>query len=229
MRGNSGDLKGAQADLATTNKAVTSDMAYRSRLGDGDCDLEYLARGWAYSSIADFSSATADFDYSLGLKATPEPYTLACRGLAKVNTGLNSSVDDLVQEGLADLNDALELARTFADAQVEDVSLGRHTSGWPVVALAADGLSANAFGCFFLRGMAFFAKQDYSLALLDFEQGMRLRPKVVQDTGEFRFALGQLRAETGDKEGAARDFDAAVSLKPEERIVFNETRKAYGI
>ena len=58
---------------------------------------------------------------------------------------------------------------------------------------------------------------------------MRLRPGVVKDTGEFRFALGQLRAETGDKKGAARDFDAAVFLKPEERFVYNETRRTYGI
>lgn len=51
---------------------------------------------------------------------------------------------------------------------------------------------------------------------------------MVKDTGEFRFALGQLRAETGDKKGAARDFDAAVFLKPEERFVYNETRRTYG-
>lgn len=58
---------------------------------------------------------------------------------------------------------------------------------------------------------------------------MRLRPEIVKDTGEFRFALGQLRAETGDKVGAARDFDFATALKPEERFIYNETRRAYGL
>lgn len=53
MRGTAGDLKGAQEDLATTNRAVTGDRAYRSRIGDADCDLEYLSRGWAYSSVSD--------------------------------------------------------------------------------------------------------------------------------------------------------------------------------
>lgn len=51
LRGNAGDLVGAQADLAATNNAVTDETAYRSRLGDADCDLEYLMRGWAYSSV----------------------------------------------------------------------------------------------------------------------------------------------------------------------------------
>lgn len=82
----------------------------------------------------------------------------ACRGLAKVNNGLNSSVPELVQEGLSELNDAIELVRTFADAHIADVGLRKHTSGANVVELAEDGLPAHAFGCFFLRGMAFFAK-----------------------------------------------------------------------
>lgn len=51
LRGNAGDLKGAQADLAATNRAITSDKAYRSRLGDSDADLDYVARGWAYVSV----------------------------------------------------------------------------------------------------------------------------------------------------------------------------------
>lgn len=42
LRGNSGDLEGAREDLAETNLAVRNDLAYRSRLGDGECDLEYL-------------------------------------------------------------------------------------------------------------------------------------------------------------------------------------------
>lgn len=120
-----------------------------------------------------------DFDYSLSLRAAPEPYTLglrrplsaqllrartnsdvipACRGLAKVSSGLHSSTTSLVQTGLADLTDALDLVRTFADAQLDDVATRRHTSGAPVVPLAEDGLSPQAFSCFFLRGMAFFAK-----------------------------------------------------------------------
>lgn len=51
IRGNDGDAAGALADLATTNAAVRAGKAYRSRLGDDDADLEYLARGWAYCSV----------------------------------------------------------------------------------------------------------------------------------------------------------------------------------
>ncbi|KAM0756500.1 hypothetical protein T439DRAFT_31382 [Meredithblackwellia eburnea MCA 4105] len=229
IRGQNGDLKGAQDDIDKTNAAITENKAYRTRLGDGDVDLEYLMRGWAFMSIGDFSSATADFNYSLGLRKSPEPHTLACRGLAKVNNGIGVSISELIQEGLSDMNDAMELVRSFADEQVENVSLSKYTSGAPVVKLAEDGLPTQAFGIFFLRGMAFFGKHDFSLALSDFDHGMRLRPSIVKDTGEFRFALGQMRAETGDKKGAASDFDFAVALQPEQRFVFNATRQAYGI
>lgn len=52
LRANASNLKGAQEDLAATNEAITKELAYRSRLGDSDCDLEYLARGWAYVSVS---------------------------------------------------------------------------------------------------------------------------------------------------------------------------------
>ena len=51
IRGNDGDATNALADLAATNAAVRAGKAYRSRLGDDDTDLEYLARGWAYCSV----------------------------------------------------------------------------------------------------------------------------------------------------------------------------------
>lgn len=51
IRGHDGDDVGAWADLAATNAAVRAGTAYRSRLGDDDSDLEYLARGWAYCSV----------------------------------------------------------------------------------------------------------------------------------------------------------------------------------
>lgn len=96
LRGVAGDVKGAQADLAATNAAVRNGKAYRSRLGDADCDLEYLARGWAYChvrdsplsslvhsadarrrlQVGDFASAVADFGFSASLKDPSEPYTL---------------------------------------------------------------------------------------------------------------------------------------------------------
>lgn len=52
LRGNEGDLVGAQADLMSTNEAIMGEKVYRSRLGDSDCDLEYMARGVAYMSVS---------------------------------------------------------------------------------------------------------------------------------------------------------------------------------
>lgn len=96
-RANNGELKSAQEDLATTNEINAANGAWRSPLGDGGCDLEYLMRGWAYVAVRlsfsagmtcadrtfdgprqllDFSSAARDFSYSLSLRHEPEPYTL---------------------------------------------------------------------------------------------------------------------------------------------------------
>jgi tetratricopeptide (TPR) repeat protein len=52
IRGNAGNLRGAQADLSSTNVAISSQTAYQSRIGQADVDLEYLARGWAYISVS---------------------------------------------------------------------------------------------------------------------------------------------------------------------------------
>lgn len=51
---NQDDLRGAQTDLALTNaiNAPGGPGAWRSSLGDGDCDLEYVARGWAYIAVS---------------------------------------------------------------------------------------------------------------------------------------------------------------------------------
>lgn len=74
LRGNTGDTAAAQADLAATNTAIRSGKVYRSKLGDSDCDLEYLARGWAYSVVRDFAAAAADFGFSANLRNLPDPY-----------------------------------------------------------------------------------------------------------------------------------------------------------
>lgn len=96
MAGNEGDAKSARADLAATNAAVRAGRAFRSRLGDEDSDLEYLARGWAYCSVrpsrrvisasgctrsdedtpqvGDFGSAAADMAFAAGLRNPPDPY-----------------------------------------------------------------------------------------------------------------------------------------------------------
>lgn len=52
IRGNEGNLRGAQADLSMTNVAISNQTAYQSRIGAADVDLEYLARGWAYVSVS---------------------------------------------------------------------------------------------------------------------------------------------------------------------------------
>ena len=51
LRAAEGDLVGAQADLSATNEAILQERAFRSAVGDDDCDLEFVARGWAYANV----------------------------------------------------------------------------------------------------------------------------------------------------------------------------------
>lgn len=51
IKGNHGDLRAAQEDLASTNDAVLDDRMYVPRTGDADGDFDFIARGWAYLSV----------------------------------------------------------------------------------------------------------------------------------------------------------------------------------
>ncbi|GAA5828977.1 hypothetical protein JCM11251_004085 [Rhodosporidiobolus azoricus] len=215
IRSNSGDMNGAQADLAATNAAVRSGKAYRSRLGDADCDLEYLCRGWAYCGVQDFASATADFGFSASLRDPPEPYALACRGLAKIKTeeasGAVSSAT--LEDGLTDLDEAVEQLRKIAVSTGKKADMpALYTSGAPTIKIGEDGLPVAAYSCLLLRGAARQTQGEYELALMDLTTGLRLQPPQVKDVAALRCALAQLKAECGDREGAQRDFDMALAL-----------------
>lgn len=75
------------------------------------------------------------------------------------------------------------------------------------------------------------ARQDFARSLSDFVRGMKHRPKIVKESADFRFALATLRAEGGDFAGATKDFDFAIalSIKPEEKFVYQTTRESYGL
>ena len=61
---------------------------------------------------------------------------------------------------------------------------------------------AIPFDLFLLRGMSYYVQGAHHEALNDFERGISLRPACVKDTGELRYVLACLRAETGDVEQA---------------------------
>ncbi|GAA5911040.1 hypothetical protein JCM8208_003965 [Rhodotorula glutinis] len=228
LHGVAGDAKAAQADLAATNAAVRNGKAYRSRLGDADCDLEYLARGWAYCHVGDFSSAFADFGFSAGLKDPPEPYTLACRALAKIKDEETSGSlsPETLSTCLAELDEAIDLLRKVGlkEDKLDECS-GRRTSGAPVLRMGEDGLPVSAYPLLFLRASARTAQGDLGLALHDFETAFRLRGDGVRDVATVRAALAELRAACGDLDGAQQDFDRALAVcEPGQRFAIVQAR-----
>ncbi|GAA5885014.1 hypothetical protein JCM6882_007192 [Rhodosporidiobolus microsporus] len=233
IRSNSADVISAQADLAATNAAVRSGKAYRSRLGDADCDLEYLTRGWAYCGVHDFASATADFGFSASLRDPPEPYALACRGLAKIKAeeASGSVSAAILEDGLTDLDDAVEQLRKVAVAVGKKADApARYTSGAPTLKVGEDGLPPAAYACLLLRGAARQAQGEYELALMDLTMGFRLRPPQVRDVAALRCASAQLKSECGDKEGARQDFDMALALcEPGQQFAVVSAREECGL
>ncbi|BGP37366.1 hypothetical protein JCM10449v2_001272 [Rhodotorula kratochvilovae] len=233
LRGVAGDLSGAQADLAATNAAVRGGKAYRSRLGDADADLEFLARGWAYCHVSDFSSAVADFTFSASLRDPPEPYTLACRALAKIKAEESSGPisPTTLASCLSELDDAVDMLRKLVvKEEKHGESFGRRTSGAPVLQMGEDGLPVAAYSLLLLRASARTAQGDLGLALHDFETALRLRPACVNDVASVRAALAELRAACGDLDGAQRDFDRALAVcEPGQRFAMVSAREEHGV
>ncbi|KAJ8296458.1 hypothetical protein OF846_000830 [Rhodotorula toruloides] len=235
LRGNTGDTAAAQADLAATNTAIRSGKVYRSKLGDSDCDLEYLARGWAYSVVRDFAAAAADFGFSANLRNLPDPYATACHALAKLKDeearGVLSS-ETIATTGIQ-LDDAIERIRKVALSTAEasgDRSFT--TSGAPVFRVQRDeGLPPAVFPTLLLRASARATQGEFELALHDFETAMRLRPACVRDAPNLRCALAELRVMCGDREGAEREFDLAMAAAAgkEQRADVLAQRRQHGL
>ncbi|GAA5967843.1 hypothetical protein JCM3765_001898 [Sporobolomyces pararoseus] len=229
LRAAAGDVAGAQDDLAETNLAVRNDLAYRSRLGDGECDLEYLTRGWAYSSVHDYDSALNDFNFSLSLRDPPEPYTLACRALASIKLAESEHLETVDGE-LDDLDNSIEIWRSLAsreEAAGEGAS-SQDTSGADRLKCEkGEGLPRAAYQCLLMRASARQAQGEPQLALLDFETFLRLRPAGIRELPSLVCALAQIRSECGDASGARKGFELAIATAGTryERQAFERARE----
>ncbi|GAA6064768.1 hypothetical protein JCM10212_004416 [Sporobolomyces blumeae] len=236
LYGLEGDPTRARATLERCNDAVRNDKTYRSPNGDAECDLEYLSRGWAYSSIHDYSSAVADFSFSVSLKDPPEPYALACRAVASLKleesanpnlvplrsssipqtSSLSSkaSTDSIFDNALSDLDRAIDDWKDLAE-RYEAVSGGTRTetSGIERFARRAnEGLPRCVWDCLLLRASARQTQGEPQLALVDFETALRLRPTAIGDSSTLRCALAELRLECDDQPGARRELEQALAL-----------------
>ncbi|BGP22234.1 tetratricopeptide repeat containing protein [Rhodotorula toruloides] len=235
VRGNAGSIAAGKADLVATNAAIRSGQVYRSKLGDSDCDLEYLARGWAYSVVRDFAAAAADFEFSASLRNPPDPYATACHALAKLKDvearGALSS--EAVAATAVHLDDGIERIRKVALSTTEVYGARCFTtSGAPVFRVQKDeGLPPAVFPTLLLRASARATQGDFELALHDFETGMRLRPPCVRDAPNLRSALAELRIMCGDREGAEREFDLAMAAAAgrEQRADVVAQRRQHGL
>ncbi|GAA5924787.1 uncharacterized protein JCM15063_005732 [Sporobolomyces koalae] len=230
LRASAGDLTGAQDDLARTNTAVRKHVVYRSSVGDSDCDLEFLVRGWAYSSIHDYESALNDFSFSCSLRDPPEPYTVSCRALASIKLAESQSLlsETVLDTALDDLDASIDLLRKVAVVQEKRGGARQETSGSERLRCEReDGLPRVAYQCLLLRASARQTQGEPQLALLDFETSIRLRPPGVRELASLVCALAQIRAECGDRHGAEREFAQAVAIAETEyeRIACERARE----
>ncbi|GAA5954514.1 hypothetical protein JCM8115_004612 [Rhodotorula mucilaginosa] len=236
IRGNDGDATGALADLATTNAAVRAGKAYRSRLGDDDSDLEYLARGWAYCSVGDFASAATDFGYSASLRDPADPYAAACQALALIKqeeSKLGSASSTTLETCLAQLEASLGVIRTAmmpSSAPSEVDVLQTLPSGAPVLSAIEAGFPVTAYPTLLLRGSAKAVQGDAEQALADIELALRLRPSSVKEVSSLRCAMAELRLAGGDREGAQHEYDLALAAAGVgTRAAVLEAREQHGV
>lgn len=229
LRGSAADVTAAQADLAATNAAVRSGKAYRSRLGHADCDLEYLARGWAYCSVGDFASAAADFGFSAGLRDPSEPYTVgawsfhnceyrlqqdlvlslnalltelaACRALAQIKEqeAAGSVSLDTLTEALATLDSCLEVLKS-AVAKEEEV--------------AASYGRYTSGAPFLTVGEDGLPAAAYPLLLLRASARTTQCVRVLTAPLKDRSRTAKSHIRRGELELALHDYDLALRLRP---------------
>ncbi|KWU44672.1 hypothetical protein RHOSPDRAFT_25581 [Rhodotorula sp. JG-1b] len=217
IRGNDGDATNALADLAATNAAVRAGKAYRSRLGDDDTDLEYLARGWAYCSVRDFASAATDFGYSASLRDPADPYAAACQALALIKqeeSKLGSASATTLETCLAQLEASLGVIRTaiMPSSTPPEAEVPRTLpSGAPALSAVEAGFPVTAYPTLLLRGSAKAVQGDAEQALTDIELALRLRPSSVREVSSLRCAMAELRLAGGDREGAQHEYDLALA------------------
>ncbi|GAA5867683.1 hypothetical protein JCM3774_003374 [Rhodotorula dairenensis] len=238
IRGHDGDGVGALADLAATNAAVRAGTAYRSRLGDDDSDLEYLARGWAYCSVGDFASAATDFGFSAGLRDPADPYAAACQTLALIKQeeiNLGSVSVKTLETCLAQLEASLGIIRTMAAAVPYKASIDNrplcHASGAPVLCAVEGGFPVTAYPTLLLRGSARAVQGKTEQALEDLELALRLRPSGAREVSTLRCAMAELRLASGDRDGAQHEFDLALaaSCAGRGRAAVLSAREEHGI
>ena len=80
-------------------------------------------------------------------------------------------------------------------------------------AIEKDDQNARALNA---RGVAYFELKDFTNALLDFQQAMRVKPDWYQPY----FNRARLKVEQTDWEGALKDFSEAVSRQPDSAEVY---------
>jgi len=204
---------GLRASLSQTEEALEDldsfEIALSTNIEEDELarenkDLEMLVSGWARSAVGQIPEALACFHQASQYRLSPNPYILASLGLAQVLVGQTG-------EGQTTLNAAIEQAQDQARRPL--LASSSKSSLRPV---ATSNLMIP-FDLYLLRGMSFYITGAYHEALNDFEKGIALRPSCVQDTGELRYVLACLRAETGDLDQAMIDFDWACALRPDQR------------
>ncbi len=236
IRADKKDKAGVVADLDKAiliySRAIERDprdaVAYRDRANARKLKIDILKDLAGYQkapsakelagTIADFTSAIADYDRALMLNPTflvtplNRAWSYVGRGEARFSKG------DFI-DAFADLDKAVALDAGFtsytarARAREERGDLGGAIADYDkLIELQSKKKDSSALGYTYeYRGRVRVKQKDYDGAIADFNKALEVSPKSVSPY----FEIAEAQIKKGDLEGAAAAYTKAIALHPD--------------
>jgi len=187
-------------------------------------DIEFYARGIAYTQLKNYDLAIADFTKAIALN--PQRY------ISYLSRGLAYRDKEIYDRAIADFDKAIQLESNMASTDVEqskddfheryekasgDIHKLIQTDPEPWFYWFGSGAGYDK------RGMAYLKKGDHDRAIADFTMFIQLNP----DRAETYDHRGAAYGEKGDLDHAIADFDRAIQLNPRLQSAYENRDYAY--
>lgn len=186
-------------------------------------DIEFYARGIAYTQLKNYDLAIVNFDQAIELN--PQ------RVISYLSRGLAHSYKENYDRAIIDYNKAIQLDSNPTSADVEQTKTDVNKSdenGTDFHALVQanpepwfDWFSRGA--AYDKRGVAYLKKEDYDRAIADFTMFIQLNPNLADAYDHRGTAYGQ----KGELDRAIADFDRAIQLNPRLKSAHDHRAFAY--
>lgn len=202
---------------ATRPLAAIAGYTDAIRLNPGNSDL-YFRRGRTDFNLKRYPDAVIDFTKALEL-SPGEPEYLASRGMAFLFMGKINSAEE-------DINLAIKGGYQDPEVKMAQGMLSESRGRYPEAiaeytdALAHDLVQINRCSALLNRGVVYMLEEDYLSARKDFAQAIAACEGGSQESAFVD--RGNANKAIGDYEAALSDWQAALSLDPNDPVIFRD-------